>query len=96
MSEEKIVETKKCDCFCKSEGFRKFIITALGTFVGVYMALSLFSAIHKPPMPCHRFMPPMQMQGQFGPRGDFHKFDKKFHKEFKGEMNKVKTPETED
>ena len=44
MNEEKNVETKECNCFCKSEGFRKFLIVALGTFVGVYFALSLFTA----------------------------------------------------
>ena len=97
MSEEKIIETKECKCFCKSEGFRNFLITALGTFVGVYFALSLFTAIHKPPMPCYmKIMPPVQMQGHYGPRGDFRKMDKKFHKEFKGEINKVKTPEADD
>ena len=51
MSEEnKIVEVKQ-ECFCQSKGFRKFLTTALGTFVGVYCALSLFAALHKPPMP---------------------------------------------
>ena len=86
MSEEKIVEVEKkeCNCFCRSEGFRNFVVTALGTFVGVYMALALFSAIHKPPMPCPcQFKHPMQMQNQFRQRGDFAKADKKFHKEFK-------------
>ena len=48
-----------CNCFCRSEGFRKFLVTALGTFVGVYAALSLFAALHRPPM----FIP-----GGFGPR----------------------------
>ena len=37
-------------CFCKSKGFKKFLTIALGTFVGVYCALCLFSALHKPPM----------------------------------------------
>jgi len=44
-------EQNECKCFCKSEGFRKFLVVAVGTFVGVYCALSLFFAIHKPPMP---------------------------------------------
>ena len=44
-------ETK---CLCQSKGFRKFLIIALGTFVGVYSALCLFAALHRPPMmpPC--------------------------------------------
>lgn len=47
-------ETEKkegCNCFCHSEGFRRFLTIALGTFVGVYAALSLFAATHRPPMP---------------------------------------------
>ena len=41
-------------CFCQSKGFRKFLVIALGTFVGVYCALCLFTALHRPPMipPC--------------------------------------------
>lgn len=100
MTEEKTTEITKeteCKCFCKSEGFRNFVVTALGTFAGVYMALSLFGAIHKPPMPCpcHFMRPPMMMHGQFKHNKDF----KKFHKEFKGEINegnKVKTPDIDD
>ena len=60
MSDElKEKETEKCECkcFCMSKGFRKFLTIALGTFVGVYCALSLFAALHRPPM-----MPPA-----FGP-----------------------------
>ena len=102
MTEEKneIKETG-CNCFCKSEGFRNFVVIALGTFAGVYMALSLFTAIHKPPMPCPRhFMPPIQMQGQFRPHHrDFKGFYKKFYKDFKGDINegkKVKTPDIDD
>ena len=97
MSEEKtveIVKEKECNCFCKSEGFRNFLITALGTFVGVFLALSLFAALHKPPMPCpcHRFPHPphMQMHGQFrGPDG-MQRFDRKQFKNFKGEMKEGK------
>ena len=62
MSEEiKVNENKeeKCCCVCrlfKSEEFKKFLIIALGTFTGVFCALSLFVALHKPPMmfPHHR------------------------------------------
>lgn len=38
------------NCFCKSKGFRKFLTIALGTFVGVYGALCLFTALHRPPI----------------------------------------------
>ena len=58
MSDEiKIEEEKNCNCFCHSKGFRKFLVVAAGTFVGVYLALSLFAAIHKPPMPVPMPMP---------------------------------------
>lgn len=57
MSEENVNVTvsqdNQCQCFCKSKGFRKFLTIALGSFVGVYCALSLFCALHKPPMPMH-------------------------------------------
>jgi len=84
MTEENLTQEVKeteCKCFCKSEGVKKFVIVALGTFVGVYAALSLFAAVHRPPMPpcgpCMR--PPIHHQyggdmGRFkGPRGDFQK-----------------------
>lgn len=87
MSDEiKIEEEKNCNCFCHSKGFRKFLVVAAGTFVGVYLALSLFAAIHKPPMPVPMPMPApcpcqqMMFSPDFGPqhfyrghRGDFHK-----------------------
>ncbi len=97
MSEEKTTEKQECKCFCKSEAFRKFVVITLGTFTGVYMALSLFTAIHKPPMPCsHHFMaPPAYMYGQMGPHRDFKGFHK-FQKEFKGDFDKVKAPKDQD
>ena len=98
MSEEKNVEKKECDCLCKNENFKKFVVVATGSFVGVFCALSLFAALHKPPMPCpcHRFKHPMPMYNQFAPRGDFRGMNKKFHKDFKGEMNEkdIQKPET--
>ena len=42
---------KQCKCLCCSEGFRDFLKIALGSFVGVFFALTLFAALHKPPMP---------------------------------------------
>lgn len=85
--EIKNVEEKECKCFCSSKGFKKFIVTALGTFVGVFCALSLFAALHKPPMivpmhspyGMHRGCPCKMMmhhRGDFGrieKRGDFQK-----------------------
>ena len=49
MSDE-IKQEKECKCFCHSKGFKKFLTVAIGTFVGVYCALCLFTALHKPPM----------------------------------------------
>ena len=72
-------EEKKCNCICCSEGFRDFLKIALGSFVGVFCALSLFAALHKPPvcpMMHHRmFMPPAPCHQNFKPmvKGDFHK-----------------------
>ena len=51
MTEENKIVEEQCHCFCKSKGFRKFLIVASGSFVGVFLALSLFSALNKPPMP---------------------------------------------
>jgi hypothetical protein len=80
MSEEEKYETK---CFCQNKTFRKFLVIALGTFVGVYAALSLFAAIHKPPMhPC-----PMGYRGPapIAAPCPFHKHHHHFYKEFKGD-----------
>ena len=51
---EEFTKEEKQECFCKSKGFRKFLTIALATFVGVYSALCLFFALHRPPMipPC--------------------------------------------
>lgn len=76
MTEEMNVEVKetKCNCLCQSEEFRKFVVVALGSFVGVFCALSLFAALHKPPKmcpPCYFRGPMMQHQMYRG-----HNFDK--------------------
>ena len=89
MSEEEKTETK---CICQNENFKKFVVIALGTFVGVYAALSLFAATHRPPMrPC-----PMGYgsRGQIGapcPFKQHHRFNKHikgdrqdFHKDIRG------------
>ena len=94
--EEKIVEKKddECKCFCKSEGFRNFLTIALGTFVGVYAALSLFTAIHKPPImpPCgHRFMygGPAPIAAPCPFRQSEHKSFHKPHREHRPDFDKV-------
>lgn len=91
MSDEiKEVKEETCKCFCKSEGVKKVAIVALGTFIGVYAALSLFAATHKPPIRPNHHMhrPPIEQRSDIerGPRGDFHKI--KFEKRaFKGDAS---------
>lgn len=81
MSEEEKIETK---CFCQNKEFRKFLVIALGTFVGVYAALSLFAATHRPPMmrPC-----PMGFRGPapIAAPCPFHKHHQHFDKGFMGD-----------
>ena len=88
--ENKTIEVKK-ECFCQSEWFKKFLTKTLAVFVGTFSALSLFAALHKPPMPpCpygHRAMmkPPIHchhhhFKRQDFKRGDFHK--KMEHRDF--------------
>lgn len=69
------VKEEKCNCFCHSKGFRKFLIHALGSFVGVFFALTLFAALHKPPM----MMPPMPMGCPCGCHGGYHVMMKHHH-----------------
>lgn len=75
------VEVKEEKCFCHSKGFRKFLVVALGSFVGVFLALCLFAALHKPPMPmpcpcgCAMMRPAVYHMHHFdkGGRGDFYR-----------------------
>lgn len=74
---EEIQETKECKCFVHCECVRKFFIVALGSFVGVFCALCLFAALHKPPCkgPCPigpKMNAPVEHQQKFN------------HKDFKG------------
>ena len=51
MSDEvKVIHEDGHKCLCQNESFRKFVVIAAGSFVGVFCALSLFAALHKPPM----------------------------------------------
>lgn len=98
MTEEiKNVETETC--ICKNKNFRKFLVIAAGTFVGVFCALSLFAALHKPPMmppamygmgfarPCH-CQQHLDRRYDFErrPSGDFHK------KHLKSHFDKINKP----
>ncbi len=79
------------DCICKSKGFRKFLVVALGSFVGVFCALCLFCALHKPPM----MMGPYGMQPMFGmPMAGVHNCNccchKKMMKKFLKYHNEMK------
>lgn len=85
--ENKIIEEKH-ECLCQNKYFKKFVVITAGTFVGAFLAISLFAALNKPPMPVPMPMPcPCQqmVRPDFGPqhfnrgpRGDFHKkFDKR-------------------
>lgn len=62
MTDENRIEEKHT-CLCHSKGFRKFMTVAGGTFVGAFLAMSLFAALHKPPVvipcPCNSFAPRM-------------------------------------
>ena len=80
----------KHECICQSKGFRKFLTISLGTFVGAYCALSLFAALHKPPM-----MPPCPYGGGMPrpavqcPCGcNHHKFDRQ--RDFRGDFHQDK------
>ena len=89
------VKEEKCNCFCHSKEFKKFLLIATGSFVGVFFALSLFAALHKPPMPApypcdchggyHSMMkyPPRFDRDICGNKGKFHKEMMKRHLEDK-------------
>lgn len=86
MSDEIKTEEKECKCFCKSEAFKKFLTIALGTFVGVYCALSLFAALHRPPV-----MPPGPMFFNGGMNGcpcQMHKHHSGFDRAGKPDFRK--------
>ena len=81
MSEEIKVTTEN-ECLCKSKGFRKFLIVSLGSFVGVFCALNLFCALHKPPVPMNPYMFPIHPKMHHGMM-KHHDCDCKCHKNFK-------------
>lgn len=96
-------ELEKETCLCKSKAFRKFILIASGTFVGVFCALSLFAALHKPPVmhpapfgapmmqpcPCHcQHYYQRDFKERRCDRGDRPLSDGYHHKQLKGDFQK--------
>lgn len=107
MTDEIKTEEKETKCLCQSKEFRKFLTIALGTFVGVYCALSLFAALHRPPM-----MPPNPMlfnKGMYGCPCHIYKHHHHFNRHGNPDFKKIqqkdierktpferKTPDTDD
>ena len=98
MTEEIKLETKECKCICQSQAFKNIVTIATGSFIGVFCALSLFAALHKPPMPVpcpFKGMPmePVILQPHHYERyaGHFHP-QKDFHQKFKHHKHIEKTP----
>lgn len=92
MSEE-LKEIKNEECFCKNKYFRNFLTTTAGVFVGGFLALSLFSAINKPPMPIFPMYPSHFYHTMPAPIIKHHDCPchnkiRHFHKFKKGEFNK--------
>ena len=84
---ENNVEIKQ-ECFCQKR-FKDVLAIAIGSFIGVYCALSLFAAIHKPPchMMHHHFGPYHMMQWQMM-HGKVPNMDKFKHGKFKVDFDK--------
>lgn len=100
------VETKECNCICKSQAVKNILTVATGSFIGVFCALSLFAALHKPPMPVPcpfkaPMRPPvMQPHHHFDRHAGYmhgkRDFDKKFRHHRHGEKPPVKMPPKSD
>lgn len=92
MTEEIKNEENREMCICKSKCFREVLKIALGSFIGVYLALSLFASMHKPPMPCHMMHHHhhhMMMHDTMGhQKGNFGKMDKFSPEHFKKDFVK--------
>ncbi len=99
--EEKILEPEKTReeyFYVNKKCTYKFLGTVLATFIGALLALYVFAALHKPPVPPAgiQMRPPcpcaMKMfeRGQrfdrmYPPKKEFkHRRDFKFHKQFRG------------
>ena len=101
MSDEQKIEEKECKCICQSKWFKKFLVVSVGSFVGVFCALSLFAALHRPPVaPCPfrgpYMRPPMAYQmhhfNRRGIPGDFHQkmVKERFNQKAQFEKGQVK------
>ena len=62
MTEEVKNQEIKNECFCKKRA-KDVLTIAIGSFVGVYCALSLFTALHRPHFPHHPMMYPGMYKG---------------------------------
>ena len=90
MTEEVKNVEKQSECYCRKRA-KDILTIAIGSFVGVYCALSLFAALHKPHFPKypvmgggmyqHRMMPGHMGHHGFAPRGEKMRPDK-FKKDF--------------
>ena len=93
--ENKVVEVKQ-ECFCQSKWFKNFLTTAVGTFVGVFCALSLFAALHKPPVPPCPFAKGPMMRPAMHCHHHYAKFDRghrgHFYKKFEKQNFDKKPP----
>ena len=85
MSEE--IKTEEKTCFCQNKYFKKFLVIAIGSFTGVYLALSLFAATHKP---CFKHHHPHKFHA-----GYHHMYDnpKGPHGNFQGDFNAPQPPQ---
>ena len=96
MTEEVKNEEIKQECFCKKRA-KDVLVIALGSFVGVYCALSLFCALHKPTFPNYPMFNPMMNKMMPYGRMHHHKFppaNGKFNPEqFRGGFDKAKPAE---
>ena len=84
MSEENRIENVEVrqECFCQSKWFKKFLTKTLAVFIGTFAALSLFAALHKPPMPpCPFAKGPMMRPAMHCHHHHFHG-QKEFRKDF--------------
>ena len=97
MKEEETKNTEcQQECFCKKR-FKDALVIAIGSFVGVYCALSLFAALHRPHFPCPMMMHHHGMM--YGQMGGFkhHPFPGKFAPDkFKGGFEQPKPVENKE
>ena len=80
---EEVNAEKQEKCECKGKCIKIFLLGILASFLGCLVALCLFSAVKRPPMPPQKMM--------FGPPHVQQIHNEKFkHGEFKGQRNKMR------